>query len=170
MGYHRLQVGDIAATLIAAPGRCWEPDALAGDARLWGATAQIYSLRSQRDLGIGDFSDVALAAEGIGAFGAAFLGLSPAHALFASDRTKISPYSPSSRLFLEPFFIDPTAVDGFSESGAAAILEQPDMRERLARLRGAQLIDYAEAWSVRRPLLDALWATVPDMGSSFRIR
>ena len=34
--------------------------------------------------------------------------------LFGSDRTKISPYSPSSRLFLETLHIDPTAVSGFA--------------------------------------------------------
>jgi len=98
MGYHRLRLGDQEATIIAAPERCWEPEALKGDARLWGMTAQVYSLRSERDLGIGDYSDVALTAEGVGRFGGAFLGLSPVHALFSADRSKISPYSPSSRL------------------------------------------------------------------------
>ena len=54
MGYHRLRVGETEATLIAAPDRCWEPEALRQKTRLWGATAQIYSLRSERDFGIGD--------------------------------------------------------------------------------------------------------------------
>jgi (1->4)-alpha-D-glucan 1-alpha-D-glucosylmutase len=169
MGYHRLHFGETEATLIAAPVRCWESDALKHDTRLWGATAQIYSLRSEKDFGIGDYSDVALAAEGVGAIGGSFLGLSPVHALFAADRTKISPYSPSSRLFLEAIYIDPSAVDGFAESGAARILEQADMQERLARLRSAQLIDYAEAWALKRPLLDALWIHFQSTGdkSSF---
>ncbi|MEE1613574.1 malto-oligosyltrehalose synthase [Microvirga sp. CF3016] len=156
-GYHRFRVEDRETTVIAAPPRCWEPEALQGEARLWGATAQIYSLRSERDLGIGDYSDVALFAEDVGRLGGAFLGLSPVHALFASDRSKISPYSPSSRLFLEPLYIDPTRVEGFAESGARRWLEDPDMQERLARLRSAPLIDYAAVWTIKRPLLDALW-------------
>ncbi|WP_114942858.1 malto-oligosyltrehalose synthase [Microvirga calopogonii] len=156
-GYHRLRLGDRETTIIAAPPRCWEPDAFQGDARLWGATAQIYSLRSERDFGIGDYSDVSLAAESIGRLGGAFLGLSPVHALFASDRSKISPYSPSSRLFLESIYIDPTAVAGFEESGAGKLLEEQHAQARLSRLRGAQLIDYAEVWALKRPLLDALW-------------
>lgn len=157
MGYHQLDLGDRAATIIAAPDRCWEPEALRGNARLWGLTAQVYSLRSERDLGIGDYSDVAVTAEGVGRFGGAFLGLSPVHALFAADRSKISPYSPSSRLFLESLYIDPTLVEGFTESGAQQLLEGPDMEQRLAKLRSAQLIDYAEAWAIKRPVLDALW-------------
>ncbi|MGO4524272.1 malto-oligosyltrehalose synthase [Microvirga sp. 2MCAF35] len=156
-GYHRLRLGDRETTIIAAPGRCWEPDAFQGEARLWGAAAQIYSLRSERDFGIGDYSDVSLAAESVGRLGGAFLGLSPVHALFASDRSKISPYSPSSRLFLESIYIDPTAVAGFKESGGAALLDEPDVQARLARLRSAQLIDYAEVWALKRPLLDSLW-------------
>jgi (1->4)-alpha-D-glucan 1-alpha-D-glucosylmutase len=157
MGYHRLQIGTFEATLITAPESCWQPEALKDGKRLWGATAQIYSLRSEHDFGVGDYSDVARLAESVGAWGGAFLGLSPVHALFSSDRTKISPYSPSSRLFLEALYIDPTAVQGFAESQARHILDRPDVQQRLSRLQEAPLIDYVEAWSIKRPVLDALW-------------
>ena len=164
MGYHRLRFGERETTIISAPPRCWEPDTLQGETKLWGTAAQIYSLRSERDFGISDYSDVGLAAEHIGRLGGAFLGLSPVHALFASDRSKISPYSPSSRLFLESIYIDPTAVEGFSQSGAGKLLEAPEMQERLTRLRNAQLIDYAEVWALKRPLLDTLWAHFQTSG------
>jgi len=157
MGYHHLRLGEFEATLIAAPENCWQPEALKGDKRLWGAAAQIYALRSDHDLGIGDYSDVAVLAERVGAWGGSFLGLSPVHALFSSDRSKISPYSPSSRLFLESLYIDPTTVDGFAASEAKKILDRPEIRESVTRIQGAQLIDYAEAWSIKRPLLEALW-------------
>lgn len=160
-GYHRLRVeaaGTSAeATLIAAPPLCWEPETLRGGARLWGATAQIYGLRRPDDLGIGDYGAVGQAAQGAGALGASFLGLSPVHALFASDRTKISPYSPSSRLFLETLYIDPAAIPGFAGSEAARRLGEPEMRRRLAALREGALVDHAEVWALKRPLLDALW-------------
>lgn len=165
MGYHRLRFGAWETTIIAAPSRCWEPEALQGETKLWGASAQIYSLRSERDFGIGDYSDVGLAAENVSRLGGAFLGLSPIHALFASDRSKISPYSPSSRLFLESIYIDPTLVEGFAESGAQRLLDEPRMQERLARLRNAQLIDYAEAWALKRPLLDTLWGHFQKSGT-----
>ncbi|HYF52999.1 MAG TPA: 4-alpha-glucanotransferase, partial [Salinarimonas sp.] len=155
LGYHRLQVGSggerASATLIAAPRRAYGPG---GDApRLWGATAQVYGLRGREDLGIGGYGEVAVAAEGAGALGAAFLGLSPVHALFSSDRTKYSPYSPSSRLFLETLFIDPRLVDGFDEVGEARAAAE----ERLRPLREASLIDHAAVWEAKRPLLEALY-------------
>jgi (1->4)-alpha-D-glucan 1-alpha-D-glucosylmutase len=166
MGYHRLRLGDREAAIIAAPDKCWEPEILKGDTRLWGLTAQVYSLRSESDLGIGDYSDVALTAEAVGRFGGAFLGLSPVHALFAADRSKISPYSPSSRLFLESLYIDPTIVDGYSDSGAQELLEGSDVQQRLAKLRGASLIDYAEVWAIKRPVLDALWSWFQTSGDN----
>ncbi|MBM1170413.1 malto-oligosyltrehalose synthase [Microvirga arabica] len=165
MGYHRLRLGDRDATIIAAPDKCWEPDALKGNTRLWGLTAQVYSLRSERDLGIGDYADVALTAEGVGRFGGAFLGLSPVHALFAADRSKISPYSPSSRLFLESLYIDPTLVEGYAESGAPQLIGGSDVQQRLAKLRGASLIDYAEVWAIKRPVLDTLWSWFQTSGN-----
>jgi (1->4)-alpha-D-glucan 1-alpha-D-glucosylmutase len=83
--------------------------------------------------------------------------LSPVHALFASDRSKISPYSPSSRLFLESIYIDPQNIDGFIESGAKELLDSKDMQERLSALQSASLIDYAEVWAIKQPLLASLW-------------
>lgn len=161
-GYHRLHVQadgrEADATLIAGPARCWVPESFARGERLWGMAAQIYGLRSRRNLGIGDFSDVADAAEGAGRLGAAFLGLSPVHALFGTDRSKISPYSPSSRLFLETLHVDLTAIEGFAGSTAARLLEGGDIRARLDELRSAALVDHAAVWAIKRPLLDALWA------------
>ncbi|MCB5177368.1 malto-oligosyltrehalose synthase [Microvirga lenta] len=168
LGYHRLQVqaeGRTAqATIIAAPRRCWEPRAMREGGRLWGTTTQIYSLRSARNQGIGDYTDVADLAAGTGEFGASFLGLSPVHALFSADRTKISPYSPSSRLFLETIFINPVAVAGFSESRAARLLDDSGMQERLAALRDAPLVDHAAVWDLKRSLLDALWEDFQNGG------
>jgi (1->4)-alpha-D-glucan 1-alpha-D-glucosylmutase len=161
LGYHRLTVeigGDVhRATLIAAPALCWQPEMLDAGERLWGATAQVYALRSPGNHGIGDYSDVARVAAGIGHLGGSFLGLSPVHALFSSDRTKFSPYSPSSRLFLETNFIDPSAVPGFGESRAAALTETAEHQERLRAARESALVDHDAAWTVKRPLLEALW-------------
>ncbi|MDQ4061844.1 MAG: 4-alpha-glucanotransferase, partial [Pseudomonadota bacterium] len=160
-GYHRLRVeagGETAeATVIAAPPQCWLPPELRDDRRLWGVTAQVYGLRSAHNFGIGDFTDVAEAAGRSGAAGASYLGLSPLHALFASDRSKYSPYSPSSRLFIEPLYIDVTAVEGFAGSEAARLLDEAEFRQRLAQAREGSFVDYQAVWTLKRRVLDALW-------------
>ena len=158
-GYYELHVepkgGRVETShVFAAPSRCHvaAPFDTKGQ-RGWGATAQVYGLRSRDDFGIGDFSDVARLASGAAAHGASFLGLSPLHALFTSDRSKTSPYSPSTRLFMEPLYIDPRAVDidGFDLSDA---IERH--RAEIEDLRSRGLLDYAAAWRVKAPLLEAL--------------
>jgi (1->4)-alpha-D-glucan 1-alpha-D-glucosylmutase len=160
-GYHRLTVGfgDARANtwVVAAPQRCWRPRAYAEDgARDWGLATQLYGLRSPANLGIGTYADAGRAARDAGLRGASFLGLSPAHALFPSDRAKISPYSPSSRLFLETLYIEPGVLPGFSDSRAAALMETH--RARIESLRDTALVDHAGVWEVLSPVLEAYWA------------
>ena len=161
-GYYELDVeagGRRAhATLVVAPPRCWQPGWMNDGGRAWGLAAQIYSFRSNRNLGIGSYADIGEAVRGAGPLGASFLGLSPVHALFSADRTKISPYSPSSRLFLETLHIDPQAVDGFDGSAAARLLAEDGRAARIAGLRDAALIDHAGVWAELSPVLEALWA------------
>ena len=89
-------------------------------------------------------------------------GLSPVHALFAADRTKISPYSPSSRLFLETLLIDPTAVDGLRRAAARRGCSTTRARARgSARCARRALVDHAAVWELKRPLLEALWRGFP---------
>ena len=64
-------------------GRCYQPPILQRR-RLWGFMTQLYGLRSQRNWGIGDFTDlrdlVGIAAR----LGAAVVGVSPLHATHGS--------------------------------------------------------------------------------------
>jgi hypothetical protein len=159
-GYYRLSLrmkaAEVVATLIVAPPRCWLPRALQKGIRGWGATANAYGLRSDDDLGIGDFTLIGKAAEACGKLGASFLGLNPLHALFSADRTRISPYSPSSRLFLEPLYIDPCSASDRLGVGGAKLLRAPQLAA-LSDIRSSNLVDYKAAWRLKREILDRLW-------------
>jgi 4-alpha-glucanotransferase len=115
--------------------------------RTWIIAAQLYSLRSARNWGHGDFSDLA-ALIGIAAdAGASGVGLNPLHALFVDKPEQASPYSPSSRLFLNPLYIDVTAVPESAQCDSGAL--QPE----IDRLRSTELVDYT---GVARLKLSAL--------------
>ncbi|MDR3461964.1 MAG: 4-alpha-glucanotransferase [Beijerinckiaceae bacterium] len=170
-GYHRLAVTvggrSAATTLIAAPPRCYMPEVFAKGGRGFGITAQLYGLQSPHNCGIGDFGDVGHLAESAGTTGAAFLGLSPVHALFPADRTKISPYSPSSRLFIDPIFIDPRQVPGFASSPAAIDFDESGMAAHLAALRASPFVEHDQVWAIKREILGKLWLSfrqAPDAG------
>ncbi len=115
-GYHALRFGKHEVTLAVAPPRCFTVPDIAPGERLWGLAVQIYSLRRPGDLGIGDTTAVAMLARSAAAYGADALALSPAHSLFPDDLSRFGPYSPSSRLFINPLLIDAGLDGGDAES------------------------------------------------------
>jgi 4-alpha-glucanotransferase len=90
------------------------PRAFQGDGRRrWGLAVQLYSVRSRRNLGIGDFRDLRDVISIAARAGAAAVGLNPLHALFLDRPELASPYAPNSRLFLNPLYIALDELDGF---------------------------------------------------------
>jgi (1->4)-alpha-D-glucan 1-alpha-D-glucosylmutase len=115
-------------------------------------------LHSDDDLGIGNFTLLGKAAEACGKLGASFIGLNPLHALFSADRTRISPYSPSSRLFLEPLYIDTGAVADRLGVPRTEFFNDPHLLALAAQVRNSNLTDYEGVWRLKREILDRLWA------------
>ncbi len=165
-GYHQVTIagGGRSAdlTVIAAPRECWRPD---DGERHWGVYGPVYGLTSGSDLGIGDFGDVAAMAKAAALRGASFLGLSPLHALFSAERGRISPYSPSSRLFRDPIYVDPRKISGFGDR-AKTLLTEAEEDGRLGRARGGDLVDYAAVWAVKAPMFKTLWEDFRGRGGS----
>ncbi|MGA9340821.1 MAG: 4-alpha-glucanotransferase [Rhodanobacteraceae bacterium] len=128
-GYHRLTIGDEETELAVAPLRCFSLRDIESDgpAKRWGLAAQIHALRRPQDFGIGDFSTLAQLAEKSATLGADALAMSPVHAMFGAAPEKYSPYSPSSRLFLNALLIDP--ADCFDPDEIAASLQGLRMPE-----------------------------------------
>lgn len=118
IGYHHLELGDLSLTLAVAPERGpTVPVPALGQPRPWGLVAQIYSLNDTGHafpgwLQGGNFSAVGRLATHAARAGASALALSPAHAMFSADPGRYSPYSPSSRLFLNVAYADPVQVLG----------------------------------------------------------
>jgi (1->4)-alpha-D-glucan 1-alpha-D-glucosylmutase len=128
------------------PGSCYQPPALA-TGRAWGFAVQLYSLRSARNWGIGDFGDLRLLVETAARLGAGVVGLSPLHA------GGLGPYSPSSRHALDPRFIDMAPLLARSPA-ARRLARSAPFRARIERLREAELVDYAGVWTAKREALE----------------
>jgi 4-alpha-glucanotransferase len=121
------------ATLLVTPERAFQGES---DARAWGIAVQLYGVRSERNWGHGDFTDLAALIDIAADCGAAAIGLNPLHALFDNHGEDASPYSPNSRLFINTRYIDVEAVPGFPGLDAA------DLRHEIERLRGCEFVDY----------------------------
>src|SRR3569623_2101437 len=96
--------------LIVTPARCYLPPALQDSARVWGLGVQLYSQRSQRNWGMGDFTDLKTLVDLAAELGADVVGVNPLHALYTHNPKLASPYSPSSRLFLNVLYLDVDAL------------------------------------------------------------
>jgi 4-alpha-glucanotransferase len=170
-GYHRLRLEDVdgpGTSVIVTPGRCWLPgeDGADGDAatpdkadgRYWGVAAQMYLLRSERNWGIGDFTDLRQLVEIVREKGGGCVGVNPLHGMFLDLPEQSSPYSPLSRYLLNALNIDVEAVPEFAQCEAAQkMVQAPDFQERLQRARAAKMVAYEDVAALKFPVLQALF-------------
>lgn len=164
-GYHALRVlrsdGELLGetTLILSPRRCYHPPELENDGRLWGLCAQLYSVPSKHNWGSGDFGDLRQLVEMASKWGASFIGLNPLHALYPHNPAHESPYCPSSRLFFNIGYIDLAACPEYMECETVRLeAESPETVAHLESLRAAPLVDYLGIATLKRPLLERLFA------------
>ncbi len=150
-GSYRVHVADAKsfsdeAPFIVAPRTAYEGDF----DRCWLLAVQLYGIRSAHNWGIGDFSDLERLIELAARLGADGIGINPLHVLFDDRPGDCSPYSPNSRLFLNPLYVDVEKLPGFQPS--------PDDSASLARLRQSEIIDYVEVaalkWRALRSAFD----------------
>ncbi|HUJ04004.1 MAG TPA: 4-alpha-glucanotransferase, partial [Rhizomicrobium sp.] len=171
-GYHRLQVNEFAAPLIAGYAECHLPPP---GRRYWGISAQLYALRSARNWGMGDFSDLAALMEWTARKGGDAVGINPLHALFLDAPDYPSPYAPASRLFHNPLYLNVAAVPDFAESEKArALVRSGAVADAIAKARAAKTVDYASVASAKMAVLECLFAhfgknhASDERGRSFR--
>jgi 4-alpha-glucanotransferase len=162
-GYHELEAKVAAGAaerclLIVSPPRCFEPASIAAGRRLWGIAVQLYTLRSRDNWGMGDFNDLRSLIRWLAPHGAGFIGLNPLHALAPADPARSSPYSASSRHFLNVLYIAVPAVPEFLDCAPArARLSEAAFAQRLDELRGRELVDYRGVADLKFEILALLY-------------
>jgi 4-alpha-glucanotransferase len=154
-GYHRLDLSDRSVALAVAPAQCVTVNDLIPDARAWGLAAQLYGLRRDGDGGIGDTAALTALSQSAARHGADAVAISPTHAGFAADAGRYRPYSPSSRLFLNPLHADPRLL--FGDAAVARAIETIGLAAEFARLEVAPLIEWPAAARAKLALLRRLF-------------
>ncbi|MDY6984518.1 MAG: 4-alpha-glucanotransferase, partial [Pseudomonadota bacterium] len=137
-GYHHAEFSSRdcsqSCLFIVAPACTWQPDCLA-HRKLWGLSAQLYTLRSADNWGIGDFADLKNLIAHAAKEQAAFILLNPLHALDLRYPENASPYSPSDRRYLNPLYIAPVLCPEFSEPAMQERFNSTDVKAQLESLR-----------------------------------
>ena len=161
-GYHHFNLLSDAGTssdmkLIVTPPKCFASPALEGKQRLWGITLQLYTLRSQSNWGIGDFSDLKEIIDWAAPLGCGLIGLNPLHALMPADPAHNSPYSPSSRQFLNVLYISIAAVPEYAQCESVREFVNRSGVQLLDQLRAVRNVDYTEVATLKLRWLRVLY-------------
>jgi (1->4)-alpha-D-glucan 1-alpha-D-glucosylmutase len=153
-GYHKLSLrcDDTPLTevsFIVTPRTCYFPP---GESKYWGVTAQLYSIRSKENWGIGDFGDARRLAELIGQWEGDFLGLQPLHALFAALPEHRSPYAPNSRLFCNVLLLE---IEAFKEFDGE--FKTQELAGKIDLIRADQMVDYVAVAELKLDILKRIF-------------
>ena len=133
-----------SAVLAVTPDKCYIPEKIKYK-KMWGFALQLYSLRSKRNWGVGDFTDLENFIKKCADIGADVIGLNPLNVLFHDYPENASPYSSISRLFFNPIYIDVEKVFGY--------LPQYLDQKILAKLRQTENIDYTAVYNLKISVL-----------------
>lgn len=166
LGYHKLEIfrkrrqSPYEMTLIVTPVACYKQPALEKGTKLWGPSVQLYSVRTGHNWGIGDFGDLKQLVSDIAAQGGDFVGLNPIHSLFPANPEGASPYSPSSRRWLNIIYIDVCSVPEFAQCDEALqLVGSETFQQRLVAARDSNWVNYSEVACLKMAVLPMLFAT-----------
>ena len=150
IGYYDLdlQVGfkHYKSTLAICPKTCWQNEVL--NQKTWGFALQLYSVRSKRNWGVGDFTDLQNFAKLAAQSGADIIGLNPLNVLSHDYPENASPYQSISRLYLNPIYIDIEAVPEFKPE------DVDDVKDEIEEFRQSELIQYEHIYPLKVRMLE----------------
>jgi 4-alpha-glucanotransferase len=155
--------GSESACLIVCRGRAYQGERTA-PARMWALAVQLYGVRSSRNWGHGDFTDLVGLLDLAADLGAAGVGLNPLHALFDDRPSDASPYAPNSRLFFNPLYIDVEAVPEFPG------LQSAGLEDEVERLRRQEIVDYEGVAKTKLRALEVAYQVFRRQGTAERHR
>ena len=156
-GWYSLTSAGQHTTVLVAPPTLPEPP------RTWGWMLQLYALRSAQSWGIGDLGDLReFIAWTATAHGGGVVLVNPLHAVTPTHPVQQSPYSPSSRRFVNPLYLRIADIDAYRRTDPALRADVDAMWVRSGGAEsgsdsGNERIDYDAVWRAKRAALELLW-------------
>ena len=160
-GYHQLSIiyaeKSESCHLIYAPKTCYSPQEATQD-KVWGYAAQLYSIKSKNNWGMGDFGDLKQLVKITAQQQGSVIGLNPLHPLYQNNPAHRSPYSPTSRCFLNTLYIDVTQIPNFNTcEQAKERFNSAEFQAKLKFAKETQLIDYSAVADVKFEIIELLY-------------
>jgi len=139
--------------LIITPDTCYIPAELE-KGRAWGLSVNLYALKSERNWGIGDFSDLEKIVRWTSDMKGSFVGVGPLHVIPNTKPFGVSPYSPISRLYKNFIYLDLEKVpDVMGYEDERKLIGSKKFRKELDELRRAALVHYEKISLMKEEVL-----------------
>jgi 4-alpha-glucanotransferase len=144
--------------VIITPDACFMPEVLY-NGRAWGLSVNLYSIRSKRNWGIGDFRDLAKIVKWTAELKGHFVGINPLHAIPNTKPFGISPYSPVSRIYKNFVYLDVENIPEIREyEGCKKVRSSKNFSRQLRELRKTEFIDYEKVALLKEKMLRKAFA------------
>jgi 4-alpha-glucanotransferase len=163
LGYHQIQVDcgtkKASAALISAPARAWQPEMLSGNGKMAGFGVALYGLRSARNWGVGDFTDLRrICSWAARELGVSFLAVNPLHAIHNRRPYNTSPYLPVTIFFQNSLYLDVEAIEEWQSCGRSRrLFATAEMQRELHLLREASEVQYERVFDLKNRFLKLLF-------------
>jgi len=139
--------------LIITPDACYIPQELR-NRKTWGLSVNLFSIRSERNWGIGDFTDLKRIINWVADLKGGLVGINPLHTIPNTKPFGISPYSPISRLYKNFIYLDIENVPEVLESGdVQTIIESVSFKKERNKLKKRKFIDYEQIALLKEEIL-----------------
>ncbi len=139
--------------LIITPDACYMPEHLQ-KGRSWGLALNLYSVRSGRNWGVGDFTDLENIVRRSARLKADCVGINPLHSITNTQPFGVSPYSPISRLYKNFVYLDIEKIPEAAESEEIKKhITSKKFQKELDDARKSEFIDYEKAAALKSDAL-----------------
>jgi 4-alpha-glucanotransferase len=163
LGYHTVSVrlGHLEGSThyIVTPDRAYTPPHLGQGGRAAGIAISLYGVRSARNWGCGDFTDLIEIVEWADTeLHAGFVGLNPLHAIHNRRPFNTSPYLPNCIYYQNFLYLDVEAVEDFARSRrAVAARKSAEVTSEIESLRQSPYVEYERVAALKLRMLKLLF-------------
>jgi len=163
LGYHDItvEIGGRTATTryIVTPDCAYTPPQLGRGGRAAGIAVSLYGVRSRRNWGCGDFTDLLEIIDWVAdELQAGFVALNPLHAIHNRRPFNTSPYLPNCIFYQNFLYLDVEAMEDFPVSRRAQDLRRtPVVQGEIEELRRTSFVEYERVAALKLRFLKLLF-------------
>lgn len=149
--------------LLILPNRGFMPPSVQNQSHFWGLRTQLSALRSARNWGVGDLTDLYTLVESTSRLGAQAVFMMPLADTASAYGLAHLPYLASHRNFLHIAYLDVERIDEFEQCDIARQqVRSSDFQQLLHRMQEQETVDWPAICGAKRNIVELLYQHFVD--------